>query len=222
MSQLDLPGFGGGSPGAPPSRPARSPGGPRKPKPDQRYFFGAFPGVARAEPFLRAARRIQDEAGVVAKPIEVGRSHCTIHLVGDFLRPLPEDFIARLIRAMDDIRFGSFPVGFGRVANYGHGGRAVVLEATEGLADLAELHRLVLSALVRHGLSPVRSLDYRPHVTLFYSDQKVSERLIEPARWLVTEFSLVHSLLGKTQHTHLARWRAEDANEEEALASAET
>ena len=45
-----------------------------------------------------------------------------------------------------------------------------------------------------------------PHVTLLYDDVLVEERAVEPIRWTVREFVLVHSLLGQTRHVPLARW----------------
>jgi len=43
-------------------------------------------------------------------------------------------------------------------------------------------------------------------VTLLYDDVLVQERAVEPIRWTVSEFVLVHSLLGQTRHIPLARW----------------
>ena len=45
--------------------------------------------------------------------------------------------------------------------------------------------------------------EFTPHVTLLYAERRVEEYPIEPIRWMVNEFVLVHS---KNGHAHLARW----------------
>ena len=44
---------------------------------------------------------------------------------------------------------------------------------------------------------------FMPHVTLLYAERSVEEHPIEPIRWTVNEFVLIHSMHG---HVHLARW----------------
>jgi 2'-5' RNA ligase len=43
-------------------------------------------------------------------------------------------------------------------------------------------------------------------VTLLYDDHLVAEHAVEPVSWVVREFALVHSLIGKTSHIVLGRW----------------
>jgi RNA 2',3'-cyclic 3'-phosphodiesterase len=45
-----------------------------------------------------------------------------------------------------------------------------------------------------------------PHVTLMYADRRVDSEAIAPIGWTVTEFVLVHSLLGRSQYLALGRW----------------
>ncbi len=46
----------------------------------------------------------------------------------------------------------------------------------------------------------------RPHVTMLYDRRLVAEQTIEPVRWTVGGFTLIHSLLGRTEHIPLGRW----------------
>jgi 2'-5' RNA ligase len=46
---------------------------------------------------------------------------------------------------------------------------------------------------------------FTPHVTLLRDSHLVPEHDIEPISWTVKDVVLVHSLLGKTPHRHLAR-----------------
>ncbi|MNL66559.1 hypothetical protein D3C87_1910460 [compost metagenome] len=47
---------------------------------------------------------------------------------------------------------------------------------------------------------------FTPHVTMLYDRRLVAEQGIEPVRWTVGGFTLIHSLLGRTEHIPLARW----------------
>jgi 2'-5' RNA ligase len=47
---------------------------------------------------------------------------------------------------------------------------------------------------------------FTPHVTLLYDEQGVGEDDIEPTRWTVAEFALVHSRRGQGPYAVLARF----------------
>jgi 2'-5' RNA ligase len=45
---------------------------------------------------------------------------------------------------------------------------------------------------------------------MLYDGRLVAGQPVEPIRWVVREFVLVHSLLGQTRHEVLGRWALRD------------
>ncbi|HEY0300012.1 MAG TPA: hypothetical protein VGC36_01675, partial [Rhizomicrobium sp.] len=56
------------------------------------------------------------------------------------------------------------------------------------------------------GLGGATKGDFKPHVTLLRDSLRVAPAPLAPIVWTVRDFVLVHSLLGRTTHIHLARW----------------
>ena len=69
------------------------------------------------------------------------------------------------------------------------------------------------------GLSPIYATDLalkraghqpqpsgKPHMTMLYDERIINQHAVETVRWTASEFVLVLSHLGKTQHELLARW----------------
>ncbi len=67
------------------------------------------------------------------------------------------------------------------------------------------LQRALLADMKRAGIRPTEKSD-KPHVTLLYDSRLVPEQPVEPVRWTVTEFVLVHSHQGLGRHEELGRW----------------
>jgi 2'-5' RNA ligase len=98
-----------------------------------------------------------------------------------------------------------FDVWFDRSASFlgRPGNRPFVLIGDDGLQELRSFRRTLGGALAKWGLKRLAQRDFTPHVTLFYGECSVEECPIEPIRWTVNEFVLVHSM---RSHRHLARW----------------
>jgi 2'-5' RNA ligase len=60
--------------------------------------------------------------------------------------------------------------------------------------------------LIERGIVKPAPSRFMPHVTLLYDRQTVDAQGITPVSWRVTEFVLVHSLLGQSRHIVLGRW----------------
>ena len=95
----------------------------------------------------------------------------------------------------------SFRVAFDRAESFKNG--ALVLRGADGVIGLDVLHQRLSDALDGQ---PQPARRFTPHLTLLRDRYRVSERPIEPIEWTVREIVLVHSLLGRTEHRHLARW----------------
>jgi 2'-5' RNA ligase len=171
-----------------------------------RLFFAIFPDAATADRIARTAGRLKAENGLRGRPLQTGRFHLTLHHVDDY-HGLPRDVVSAICRAAETVRFAPFEVEFDRAMSFSgrSGNRPFVLRGGDGLSTLEAFQSRLVQVLIqaRAGRRPGK---FVPHVTLLYDNMVVQERPIEPIRWMVGEFVLVHSLLGQTQHVPLARW----------------
>ena len=94
----------------------------------------------------------------------------------------------------------SFRVAFDRAMSFRNG--ALVLSGDDSVIGLEVLQQR-LSDVLDGRPRPARS--FTPHLTLLRDSQRVAAHPIEPISWTVREVVLVHSLLGRTTHRHLAR-----------------
>ncbi len=109
---------------------------------------------------------------------------------------------------MAAVSLSPFEVGFDRALSFTNkrATRPFVVRATGDVVALMTLHRDVGEALTRAGLGRWVTRHFTPHMTLLYDRRLVEEHMIEPFGWTVTDFVLVHSLVGQGRHIHLARW----------------
>ena len=94
----------------------------------------------------------------------------------------------------------SFRVAFDRVTSFRNG--AFLLSGDESVIGLEVLQQRLSDAL---DARPQRARPFTPHLTLLRDSHQIVEQFIEPISWTVKEVVLVHSLLGRTTHRHLAR-----------------
>jgi 2'-5' RNA ligase len=94
-------------------------------------------------------------------------------------------------------------VAFDRVTSFA-GSDALVLRGGDGVDGIVMFHHTLGVAMRKSGLSA--GSQFTPHVTLLYDGRRVEEQFIEPIRWTVRDFVLVHSLRGRTMHIPLERW----------------
>jgi 2'-5' RNA ligase len=101
-----------------------------------------------------------------------------------------------------------FKVTFARALSFAGrpGNRPFVLRDSSDNTALVEFRRRLGAALDNCGVPHTPHSAFTPHLTLLYSKQSAAEESIEAVSWLVNEFVLVHSLVGKTIHNHLAHW----------------
>ena len=166
-----------------------------------RLFFAAVPDAATAARMYRLARALEHAHKFDGKVIECGRLHVSLFFLGE----LSEQIVQVASEAAAEVRMPPFEVLFDRSASFGGrpGNRPLVLIGDDGLDRLKSFRRTLGIALARKGLRYLARKDFTPHVTLLYADRNVEEHPIEPIRWMVNEFVLIHSMHG---HVHLARW----------------
>ena len=178
-----------------------------RPKTDRLLFLTYVDPDAAA----RIARRVPDlraEHGLRGKPVAQDRLHITLNHLGDHAG-LPQDMVALAREAAGTLAMAPFEVEFDRVVSFGGKptNRPFVLRGS-GLAQLMAFQKALGLAMARTGtrIGKWAEPNFTPHVTLLYDNKSVAEQPVEPVRWTVREFVLVHSLQGQTRHEVLGRW----------------
>jgi 2'-5' RNA ligase len=196
---------------------------------EMRDLFGDEPNKTELQPEndLRIpgsvffAIRLPDEAAGVAGACGQGlqlkyglkgallgssRFHVTLVEIGAVpnLQQTDIDLACRIASALMAKRF---VVAFDRVLSFrGKRNRPLVLLGDDGVAGLRLFRQLLVSELKRHGCPVIKPTQFEPHMTLLYDEIAVAEQTIEPVRWTVNDFVLIHSLQGRSQHVELGRW----------------
>ncbi|MDB5847971.1 MAG: hypothetical protein JWP29_1723 [Rhodoferax sp.] len=179
-----------------------------------RLMFAVYPtpptAVCRIAPL---AQRLRTQLSLRGKPIATERFHSTVHYLGDYAG-LPPDLLANAREAGSAVKMKPFQVTFDRAASFDTkpSNRPLVLrggsgeKGGKGVEGLRNFHDALGHAMQRVGLGRWALPQFTPHITLLYDDQAVDEVPTEEVSWPVTEFVLVHSLLGGSSHVPLARW----------------
>lgn len=175
-------------------------------QPTDRLFFAIFPPAEVAKRIEKIQRGLRAKHQLSGRLIAVDRLHVTLCHLGDYAGP-PADVLRKAGEAADRLAAPPFEVMFDRAGSFSGRprNRPLVLGGGEGVAGVEALQRALHEAMKRSGLGGW-ARPYTPHMTLLYDHRGVAVQAIEPVRWAVTEVTLVHSLLGRTQHVHLGRW----------------
>jgi 2'-5' RNA ligase len=166
-----------------------------------RLFLAAIPDAGASAQIFRLARALKQAHRFPGKLIEPECLHVSLFFLGE----IDEQLVRIASDAAAQVRAQPFEVRFDRSASFlgRPGNRPFVLIGDEGLEELRSFRRMLGGALAKKGLKRLARREFTPHITLLYVDLKVEEYPIEPIRWIVSEFVLVHSLHG---HRHLGRW----------------
>ena len=171
-----------------------------------RLFFAIFPDPATAADIARRADALRTAHRLSGRPLAAERFHITLHHLGDHAG-VRRDIVAMAGEAAQAIATAPFEVAFDRAASFHNGGNnPFVLQGGDGLEALKAFQRDLGLAMARAGGGKWVDKTFTPHVTMLYDRQLIGEQAIEPVRWTVGGFTLVHSLLGRTEHIPLARW----------------
>lgn len=160
----------------------------------------------RVERFRRGFCAEHDVEGSL-RPREL--LHISLHFIGDFAR-LPSAVIHGARRAGQTVALPPFDVTLNHVQSFevnppkhGKPGRHALVLLGES-APLVELHHALGSALRDWGLKATDH--FTPHVTLLYGPKVVLKRTIDPIRFTVEDFSLIHSERGRSRYNTLGNW----------------
>lgn len=172
-----------------------------------RLFLAVFPDTTSAAQIARLREPLCAKHGLSGSRIAPDRFHVTLHHLGDF-RGVPEHVVeaASMAAAATAASKPPFEITFDHVESFSGrpGRRPFVLRANGSNADLMELHRRLVTALGKRG-----NVKFVPHITLLYDEQGVAKEPVDPVSWTINEIVLIRSLLGKTRHIPLGRWKLE-------------
>ncbi|SEP09574.1 2'-5' RNA ligase [Rhodospirillales bacterium URHD0017] len=169
-------------------------------RPTARLLFLVYADPTAAAAAVETGCRLRDQYGLNGPPILRRHIHSTLWHVCDDDAPPPPALLATLTTCASRVSMPTFRVSFDRVESFVGG--ALVLRGEEGVIGLELLYENLGAALCIK-----RTRSFVPHVTVLRDKRYLLPSVpIEPIEWTVTEFVLVHSLLGKTTHRVLARF----------------
>lgn len=178
----------------------------RKPKPHI-LFFAILPPHETAIEIAERRQVLFRELGLRGTLIAAERLHITLHPLGSY-DALPENLVAAACKAAASVAAAPFDICFESVITFKSTAakKPVTLLPDNDIQPLMELERRLGAALAAAGLMVRPTPKLTPHITLAYSDGFSGRRAVDPVRWRVNEFALIHSHYGKTRHDLLGRW----------------
>ena len=183
---------------------------PREVRRTDGLFFGAFPDAATAARVVRQGQALCEDHRLTGRLFAASRLHVTLVRLGEY-EGLPPRLLAWAREAAATVAMAPFEVNLDQALSFhgrsGH--RPFVLRGGEGGA-LADLRQALRTGMIQARLRSWASPHFTPHMTLLYDERLVPAETIAPIRWTVREFVLVHSMLGRTRHVPLGRWRLGD------------
>ncbi|MEJ1970202.1 MAG: 2'-5' RNA ligase family protein [Rhizomicrobium sp.] len=172
-----------------------------------RIFLAVLPDAETAARIHALAAELKREHSLDGTQILPEHLHVTLFHLGDW-NGLPEPIVAATRKAADQAVAAPFDVAFDRAGSFRNrsGIHPFVLTGREGDRPWRSLYAALGDTLKQNGLASIVHGAFTPHVTLLRDGRSVKPAPAGPIGWTVREFVLIHSLLGKTTHIHLARW----------------
>jgi RNA 2',3'-cyclic 3'-phosphodiesterase len=174
-----------------------------------RIFLAVLPDAETAARIHALAEDLKAKHGFTANLILPEHLHVTLFHLGDWAALL--DMVVEAAKtAAQSTAAAPFEVAFDTARSFRNstGVYPFVLTGPEHGSALHGFHKTLGAALKKNGLgAAVHEDDFTPHVTLTYDEVKAKPAPVAPAMvWTVRDFVLVHSVLGRTTHHHLARF----------------
>ena len=186
---------------------------PVRPKRPERLFYCLFPDAETTARAKRLRARFIHKHRLEGTQLKTERLHVSLQHVGDHKR-LRTSLIYAARQAGKAVSMRSFEVTFRFVKSIdgappidGRARRWPLVLLGEGDA-LSDLHKILGAAMEKNGLEAAK--DFMPHMTLSYCSKPIPAQAIEPIRFVVKEFVLVHSELWLTRYNIVDRWLLED------------
>ena len=183
------------------------PGFERPPEPADNLFLAFVPPVASVPVIDERIRQCRRDHGLSGKALASSCLHVSLHSLGKY-DGVPPGLVEGTGAAAAAVFMPPFQVRFDHALSFQNrrARRPFVLRACGDMAALTAFHRRLGEAMTKAGLGRCVMRHFTPHMTLLYDQRIVEEHAIETLGWTVTDFVLVHSLVGQGRHNHLARW----------------
>ena len=185
------------------------PGIARPPARTDHLFLAFFPDDSVTRQIAQLAKELRARLGLGDNQLAADRFHVSLYSLGTY-SGVPEIVVRAASQAAAAAAASNAPfkVKFDRAGSFagGRDHRPFVLRTSGGNAALVKFHGRLGAELGKRGFPYNQNSRFTPHTTLLYSKQNAAEESVNAVSWTVSEFVLVHSLLGKTQYIPLARW----------------
>ncbi|MDR6288364.1 2'-5' RNA ligase [Inquilinus ginsengisoli] len=190
----------------PPPPPSPSPS--ETPKSKDKVFFAISPGAAAATPVSELIDDLRHRYGLAGSPRPAEVLHISLLGLGGY-QSLPSHILDAALRGASLVDVPQFNVLFTRAIDFdvGSGQHALVLRCDCGTAELEALQEAIVAAMNAVGLPIPLPSWFTPHMTLLYGSERFPEIVLDkPITLRVCDFTLVHSLYGRSIHQFLGRW----------------
>ena len=181
-------------------------GGPDEPNRDPVFFANLIdPAIASALERIALAQRNRFELDGTLRPTQ--NLHLSLIPIG--LRRMLDDRLIDIARqAASTVEMSCFDLVFDRVMSFKtRQPYPLVLRCGAGSTSITALYRAIGEAIAGSELRMRAPSSFTPHVTLLYGSKLVPvTALDEPVTVRVRDFTLVHSLSGKSLYKELGRW----------------
>lgn len=180
-----------------------------RPKRPERLFFGVLPDIEFSVRVGEFTEWFLRENHLPGKRLKTERLHVSLHHVGDYKR-LSTRTVHAAGQAGKAVSMRPFEVTFRFITGFasapatnGRPRRCPLVLLGEGDA-LLELHKILGAAMKKNGLRAGEH--FMPHMTLSYGEKPFPMQAIEPIRFVVGEFALIHSRLWLSQYNLVDHW----------------
>lgn len=186
---------------------------PIRAKRPERLFFALLPDARTSRRIDRLSARLIRDHHLEGTRLKMERLHLSLQHVGDYPR-LRTQYVYAAKLSGDAVALHPFEVEFDSIMSFagapsidGKPGRRPLVLLGRG-ERLSDLHKMLGAGMWKNGLRAAPS--FTPHMTLLYGPESVLWQTIEPIRFAVREFTLLHSEKGQGRYNTLGRWRLGD------------
>jgi 2'-5' RNA ligase len=178
-----------------------------------RILFMALPDESAARRISHVAYDLKRKHRLQGEVLPAKRLHVSLFHIGDYCQ-FPHDIAERAKEGASGSVLPPIEIALDRAMSFSgaqvdpprEDSYALVLLASQGATELATLRKALALAMMKVGIRPRYSLQFKPHLTLLHDRRHRIVEDVEPIRWRVSEFVLIDSLVGKGRYKELGRW----------------
>lgn len=175
---------------------------------EHNYFFALLPDDAVRSEISRVADELNSMHAFNGAWVSKVRYHLTLHPLGQF-PDVRSDLVSRALNAAGKIQARAFDITLDQLVclDSKTGKYPCVLTPSIELPELKNFWLLLKNNLLALKLGENLVQHFTPGITLLHNRQPIKETLaVVPVHWHVTDFVLIESQVGKTEHKELGRW----------------